>query len=310
MAKRDWYDILGVARDASQDEIKRAYRNLARRLHPDVNKAADAQARFTEVQEAYDVLSDEKRKAAYDRHGHAAFDPGAAGQARGGAHYTWSNAGQPGGGARVEDVSDLSDLFETFFAARKPGARAGTRQSRTRRHTPEPAIHDLAIDFETAARGGLATLSVGPRTIDVKIPKGVASGAKLRVPSSATGDGDVIIRVAVRPHPLFRRRGEGKSLDLELDLPLALHEGVFGTRISIPTLAGAVDLTVPPGAGGGKALRLRGKGIDDGTVKGDLYVFPRVIVPKADDLPKRLRDALDREQSALPCPRTGPEWTS
>lgn len=310
MAKRDFYEVLGVSRDANPDEIKRAYRALARKHHPDVNKAADAQKKFTEIQEAYDVLSDEKRKAAYDRHGHAAFDAPSGAPGRGGAHYSWSNVGEPGGGgARVEDVSDLSDLFETFFAGRKPpGGRAGTRQTKARRHSPDPTIHDLAVEFETAAAGGLATLSVGGRTIEVKIPRGVYSGAKLRVPSSATGDGEVLIRLTVKPHALFRRRGDGKSLDLEVDLPLSIPEAVFGARVAVPTLDGAVDLTVPPGAGGGKALRVKGKGLDDGTVKGDLYVFPRVLAPKAEDLPKKVRDALDRDRDTFASPRTGDEW--
>lgn len=310
MAKRDFYEILGVSRSASADEIKKAYRALARKHHPDVNKAADAQKKFTEIQEAYDVLSDDKRKALYDRHGHAGLDPSASAGRPGsgrGPHYSWSNVGgAPGGGS--EDATDLSDLFETFFAGRRPGARASTRQSRTRRHTPDPTIHDLAIDFETAASGGTATLSVGDRTIDVRIPRAVATGAKLRVPATATGDGDVLIRLTVRPHALFRRRAEGKSLDLEIDLPLSLPEAIFGARVAVPTLDGLVEMTVPPGAGGGKALRLKARGLDDSSAKGDLYVYPRVIAPRAEDLPKKLREALERDRDSFPAPRTGDEW--
>ena len=305
-AKRDLYQVLGVTRSASQDEIKKAYRALARKHHPDVNKSPDAQRVFTQIQEAYDVLSDEKRRAAYDRHGDAAFDPASTQS----PHYTWTNVAQPGSGHAGDEATDLSDLFETFFAGRRASPRAGARQSRARRHTPEPTIHDLAIDFATAAAGGTATLTVGARTIDVKIPKGVATGAKLRVPSSATGDGDVLIRLTVRPHALFRRRGEGKSLDLELDLPLSLDEAVFGAKVAVPTLTKPVELSVPPGAGGGKPLRVRGQGLDDGHARGDLYVYPRVIAAKADDLPADLRDALDRHRGHLASPRLGPEWRS
>jgi DnaJ-class molecular chaperone len=149
-------------------------------------------------------------------------------------------------------------------------------------------------------------LTVGGRSIQVKIPRAVASGARLRVPSAATGDGDVLIRLTVKPHRLFRRRGEGKAMDLELDLPLTIAEAIFGARVEVPTLEGAVHLTVPPGAGRGKPLRVKGHGLDDGVVTGDLYVYPRVIAPKAEDLPKKLRDALEKEE--FPSPRTGPEW--
>ena len=170
-------------------------------------------------------------------------------------------------------------------------------------------MHDLAIDFEVAARGGVATLAVGSgRTIEVKIPKAVASGAKLRVPASATGDGDVLIRLTVRPHPLYRRRGEGRSLDLDIDLPLTITEGIFGAKLPVPTLEGPVDLTVPPGAGGGKALRIRGRGLDDGTARGDLYVYPRIVPPRAEELPADARSALERLGGQLPSPRAGPEW--
>lgn len=314
MAKQDFYETLGVPRGATPDEIKKAYRTLARKYHPDVNKEPDAQKRFTAVQEAYDVLSDEKRRAAYDRHGHAAFDAGAA---AGGPHYSWSNVGEPGGSVRAEDISDLSELFESFFGGRRESARAGSRQTRPRRHTPEPAVHDLTIDFETAARGGTVSLQVSggraKKQIDVKIPRGVASGAKLRVPAAATGDGDLLIRLTVRPHPLWRRRGDAKSPDLEMDLPLNLTEAIFGTRVEVPTLDGTVDLTVPPGAGGGKALRVKGRGLapagdDDDAPRGDLFVIPRVVPPAAGDLTKEARSALEKLRDKLPSPRTGPGW--
>lgn len=317
MARQDYYETLGVARGASQDEIKRAYRALARKYHPDVNKDPDAQKRFTQVQQAYDVLSDEKQREAYDRLGHAAYESGAGGAQPGrGAHYSWTNVGEPGRGGRPEDLSDISELFETFFGGARPsGGRASARQTRARRHTPEPTVHDLTVDFETAARGGSATIAIagrGRRQIEVKIPRGVASGAKLRVPASATGSGDVLIRVHVTPHPLWRRRGDPRSLDLEMDLPLSLTEAVFGARIPVPTLDGTVDLTIPPGAGGGKALRVKGQGLeappDQETARGDLFVFPRVVAPPASDLGKDARRALEELQGTLPSPRTGPAW--
>lgn len=320
MTKKDLYAVLGVPREASQDDIRKAYRALARKLHPDVNKEPDAQSKFTEVQEAYDILSDDEKKAAYDRYGHAAFDPagfgsGAAGKGPRSGTYRWSNVAQPGGSVQAEDLSDLSDLFDTFFGGRRSAraerGAAGPRHAR--RHAPEPTIRDLTIDFETAARGGTATLTIGgpsSRTIDVKIPQGVATGAKLRVPASATGDGDILLRVTVRPHPIWRRRGDPPSLDLEMDLPLSLTEAIFGAKVAVPTLDGKVDLTVPPGAGAGKALRLKGRGLEKAGAdqRGDLFVLPRVIPPAPDDLTPQARKALQAMADTLASPRTGAEW--
>ncbi|HYE62256.1 MAG TPA: DnaJ C-terminal domain-containing protein [Phycisphaerales bacterium] len=302
MAK-DYYDILGVGRGASADEIKSAYRKLARKYHPDVNKDAEAQKRFTEVQQAYDVLSDEQKRKLYDQFGAAAFESGgpgtAAGQQQrtrgggggGGAHYTWSNVGGPGGGPGFgfdPDTEDMSSIFESIFGGRggSPfggggggGGAAGGGRTRSRsrggpgeeyaRPAPDEVRQDVTIDFMTAAKGGVQKLRVTEdgksRTIEVSIPSGAEEGQQLRVRGGAGGR-DLILRLHIGTHELFRRgEGEqaGKGLDLTLELPLTIAEATLGATVSVPTLTGPVDLQVPPGTASGKKLRLRGRGIHD-----------------------------------------------
>lgn len=282
MAQRDFYEILGVKRNATQDEIRVAYRKLARRYHPDVNKEPDAQAKFTEIQEAYDILSDEEKRKLYDRVGRAGFAQGAAG-------------GRPGpggrGGVHVDfDLNDLGSMFDAFFGGRKgragPGPSPGADPfaGRARMTKPEPIRFDTTVSFMTAAKGGTEHLSVntpgGSKRIGVTIPKGVADGAKLRVRGSED-EPDIIVTVSVGGHPHFRRPDRA-GLDLEFDLPLSVSEAVFGAEISVPTLTGPVSLRVPPGAASGKKLRLRGRGLEDAKgKKGDLYAVIRIVPPDA-----------------------------
>jgi len=285
MKYKDYYAILGVERDASADDIKRAYRKLARKYHPDVSKEANAEERFKEVGEAYETLKDPEKRAAYDQLGrHAPGEeirpPPDWGEAFGGAPFG-------GGAAGFEDI-DLADLF-----AGLAGRRGGTRNAGPAGGRDIEA--QVRIPFEQAFTGGemelsLTDLEVGddgrvrrvPRRVRVRIPPGVTDGQVLRVPGKGGKgvrggpDGDLYLDFQVEPHPLFRAEG----LDLYLDLPLAPWEAVLGTSVEIPTPGGRVALKVPPGTRARQKLRLTGRGFarPDGT-KGDLYATVEIAVP-------------------------------
>jgi DnaJ-class molecular chaperone len=337
MAKRDYYDVLGVGRSASADEIRKAYRTLARQLHPDVNKAADASKKFTEVQEAYDVLSDEQKKKLYDQFGHAGVSPGAGGPAPAGGgrpHYSWSNVGGPGGVSGAEfDAEDLGSMFEAFFGERgghgagfgggmggmggatrgRPGAGKARRAGRTPEAEPAAIEHELDITFMTAARGGTEPLRLNTdgksRTIEVKIPKGTADGARLRVRGGADGQ-DIILRIKVGPHPVFRRTEHGvgpQGLDLYLDLPLSIAEAALGATVTAPTLDGSVELRIPPGTASGRKLRVRGQGLEDAKgARGDLYAVVKIVPPESGQLSAADAAALRRISESGPSPRA--DW--
>ena len=297
MNEKDLYSILGVSRSASADEIKKAYRGLARKLHPDVNKAANAAAEFGKVQEAYDVLSDEKKKRYYDQFGVA---PGSAASVagagpNGSGHAGWGPGGFGGQNVRVDgmdlDPEEIGSMFESFFGrsgsdpfARGPfaGGRPGGRASAAQRaRTPEPLEHEVLISFMTAAIGGKEDVRLvtddKPRTIEVNIPAGVREGQQLRVRKGA-GERDVVITVKVGEHPRFRR---GDANDVLVDLPLNLAEATLGATVPVPTLDGDVELTVPPGTPSGAKLRLRGKGIKPASgTPGDLFAVIKIVTPK------------------------------
>lgn len=307
MAKRDYYDVLGVARDASAEDIKKAYRKLARVHHPDVSKAPDAQARFTEIQEAYATLSDESKRAQYDRFGHAGVGA-----------KSWQ-PGQGGGGTRVEyDVEDLGSVFDAFFGGgggQDPfggfRSKRGRAQARPRSAPRRELERELAVSFEVAARGGKETLRLShdgqSRSIEVTIPKGVSDGAKLRIRNALGEDDptDLILRITVGKHPLFKRDG----LDLTLDLPVTMGEAIFGAKVLVPTLGKPVELTVPAGTNGGSRLRLRGRGIEDAKGKtGDLYAVVRVQVPKGSALDDETREVIERVSESQGDVRSGPGW--
>ncbi len=303
MSARDYYEVLGVPRTAKADEIRSAYRKLARQLHPDVNKAPDAQRKFTEVQNAYDVLSDDKKRAMYDQFGSAAFETGAAqeaaSRARTGPHYSWSNAGgpRPGGSVNVNGVNfdpeDINSIFESVFGGgfgRADGAPSGAGRKKTRRGraapVQDPIEHELEVPFEIAARGGVQTLRLttggAGKTVEVTIPAGIESDRQLRIRGGAA-EPDVLLRIKVSPHRWFRR-GEheetGKGLDLFVDLPLSIAEATLGAKVTIPTLDGSVELAIPPGSPSGRKLRLRGKGIRDSSGRiGDLFGIVKIVPP-------------------------------
>lgn len=340
MAK-DYYDLLGVSKSASADDIKSSYRKLARKYHPDVNKEKGAQQKFTEVQHAYDILSDDGKRKLYDQFGAAAFESGgpgtAAGQqprgsrgAPGQGHYSWSNVGgSPGAGGFGADfeMDDAGSVFDAIFGGRggSPfggGGGGGGRRAKARSRAGDDdeagtARSEITVDFLTAARGGTQRLRVGEgskaKTIDVTIAAGTEDGAQLRVRNGTADGRDLILKVKVSPHELFRR-GEGpdtgKGLDLTLDLPLTIAEATLGATVSVPTLSAPVETQVPPGTASGKKLRLRAKGIHDPQGRhGDLYAVIRIVPPKGDALTPQQRETLEDIAAVQPNPRSGAAWS-
>jgi len=279
----DYYETLGVKRDASEGDIKSAYRKLARKYHPDRNPGdKQAEAKFKEVQEAYDVLSDKAKRANYDRFGTA--EPGAGFRGgRGGQRgqtFHWGGGGP--GGFQEMDPAAASELFRNLF-----GEGGGTedlgdlfgqrgRGRRTRRAEAPEVEREVTIPFMTAALGGSVNLNVDGRELSVKIPAGVAEGQALRLQGQAPGGGNLKLVLRIQPHPYFRREGK----DVILEVPLALPEAVLGTKVDVPTLDGTrLTVKIPPGASSGSRLRLRGKGIGGG----DQYIEVKVQVPAPKD---------------------------
>ncbi len=305
VAFRDYYETLGVPRDASTEDIRKAYRKLARENHPDVNKDPGADDRFKEISEAYEVLRDPDKRKRYDQLGanwKAGQDVSGApgwedvfrrGRQRGGAS---AGAGGGGGGGpsggfgdgvRVEfggdlDGADFSEFFGDLFGG---GGRSSIFDSfasssgRTRRGADQEAILELSL--EEAAAGGTRRLSIDGRELEVDIPPGVRDGQRLRVRvrggASSDSDGDLILRIRLRPHPRLRVKGD----DLQVDLPIAPWEGALGAKVPVQTLTGTAQVTVPPGSSSGRRLRLRGEGLPkEGGGKGDLYAVVSIKVPK------------------------------
>jgi len=327
MAKRDYYEVLGVPRAASGDEIKKAHRRLVRQFHPDANKSdPKAAEKFKEAQDAYDVLSDEQKRRNYDQFGHAGVggDPGAGprgGGGRGGPGMdpfeAFRRSQQAAGRARewkagpnttVEDFDfggpgGFSDMFDQMFGAKGRGGAGGGARGRGRvQEEPIPDIeHPVALSFEQAARGTTLPLQINRdgqvETIEVKIPPGVKDGSRVRIKGRGQQvngrAGDIHIVTSVNPHPYYRREG----LDIYVDVPLSLYEALLGTKVEVPTLDGPITLTIPPGTSSGAKLRLKGRGIERGSEKGDQYVVPKVIVPRdLDDEDKQAIEALAKKR--------------
>ena len=272
MRFKDYYETLGVARDASQDDVKRAYRRLARKFHPDVSKEANAESRFKEVGEAYEVLKDPEKRAAYDRfgkdwkHGQEFRPP-----------PDWERQFHFGGGG-FSGTSGFSDFFETLFG--HGGARGARGPMRGRGGDQST---QLEIPIEDAYRGATRNITLRGRTLSVRIPRGITEGQRIRLSgqggAGAAGGpaGDLYLTVAYAAHPLFRAEGR----DVHLKLPVAPWEAALGATVAVPTLGGKVDLKVPRGSRAGRTLRLKGRGLP-GRPNGDQYVALEIVVPPAD----------------------------
>jgi DnaJ-class molecular chaperone len=313
MPERTYYETLGVGRDATPERIKKAYRSLARKHHPDVNPGDKAaEARFKEAQQAYDILGDPEKRKLYDQLGHAAFVAGGAtGPRAGAAEWARQQGGEdadfidlsqffgPGGNVRFTtsgggpgpQAESDPGLFEELFSRFRGGggsrtAGGGGGRRAASRGTPTEA--SLTIPFLTAVKGGETSIAITRpdgrvETLAVKVPPGTRQGSKLRLRGrgdAAPGQepGDLLIRVEVEPHPYFTREGQ----DLFADVPITLGEAVLGARVEVPTLDGPKVIPIPAGTSGGQKLRLRGQGVPahGNRPVGDLFVVPRIVVPK------------------------------
>jgi DnaJ-class molecular chaperone len=292
----DLYQRLGVQRGASEAEIKKAYRSLAKQLHPDRNKdKPDAAKRFAEVTQAYDLLSDGDKRARYDRgeideegNPKMPFGGGFGGYSSGAGPQPGANGFENfdfGGGA---DAADLSDLFEGLFGSatrgRGPGGFGGFRQRARAPQKGADIAYRLKIPFvdAVALKPQRITLADG-KTIDVKLPKGLEDGTRIRLAGKGAegpgGRGDAIVTIEIAPHAFFRREGN----DIRLDLPVTLKEAVLGAKVKVPTPEGAVMLTIPKGTTSGKVLRLKERGFTARNGKrGDQLVAIEVDVPASD----------------------------
>ena len=285
---KDYYEVLGVPRDASQDEIRRAYRKLAREYHPDLNRESDAEERFKEVGEAYEVLSDPDKRERYDRLG-AQWRAREEASGSGSFEDFFDRQGF-GGDVRVEfGDGGFSEFFERLF-----GDGAAARTSGPLRGLDREAVLELSL--EDALAGGRRRLSLEDgRSLDVNIPAGVREGQRIRLAGQGAGgrdggpSGDLYLRVRLKPHPTFRRRGD----DLDLELPVAPWEAALGATVPVPTLTGTAQVRVPAGSSSGRRLRLRGRGLPkQGGGHGDLHAIVRITVPK--HLSEQERDLFEK----------------
>ncbi len=295
MKYKDYYAILGVKRDASADDIRKAYRKLAQKYHPDVSKEANAEEKFKEVAEAYQTLKDPEKRAAYDQLG-TGYQPGQDFRPPPDweQHFARGGGGAPfgtGGGAFSFEDIDLSDLFENLS---RRGARSG-RGGAPRAIPGEDYEVTVHLPLEDAHRGTQVDLALRvpeydaagnvrhvPKTIKARIPKGATDGQRLRLRGqggkglNGGRDGDLYLDIVLHPHPLFRPTGH----DLYLELPLAPWEAALGATVEVPTLDGAVNLKIPPGTAAGRKLRLARKGLaKPGGGEGDLYAVVQIVNP-------------------------------
>lgn len=297
MQFKDYYKILGVAREAEQDDIKRAYRKLARKYHPDVSKESDAEERFKEVNEAYEVLKDPEKRKAYDQFG---------ANWREGQEFRPPPGYEPGfgfAGGGFAHEGEFSDFFESLFGRR---GGAGVRMR------GEDQVARVAVDLAEAYGGGVRPVTLSApeldesgavvsreRTLNVRIPKGVTEGQRIRLagqggPGLGGGPaGDLYLEVSFRPHPIFR----AEKRDIFVELPIAPWEAALGRSVSVPTLGGRVELKIPAGSQSGRKLRLRGRGLP-GDPPGDQYVELRIVTPPAQT--PEARAFYERMEAELP----------
>lgn len=298
MDYKDYYAIMGVKEDATQAEIKRAYRKLARKYHPDVNQGADSEAKFKELGEAYEVLKSPEKRAAYDQLGS---------QWQAGQEFHpppgWDAGFEYGGGGGAQpDMGDFSDFFESLFGQR--GAAGGSRPGRGRgpaagqgfRMRGEDHHAKILVELEDSYHGATRSISLKmpqmsgdghvtaqTRTLNVRIPKGVRQGQQIRLSGQGGAGygegegGDLYLEIEFNPGSKYRVEGA----DVYLDLPLAPWEAALGDTVNVPTPAGSVDLKIPPNSQAGKKLRLKGRGIP-ASQPGDFYVVLQIKLPPAD----------------------------
>jgi curved DNA-binding protein len=310
MEYRDYYKILGVARGATADEIKKAYRRLARKYHPDVSKEKDAEARFKEVQEAYEVLKDTEKRAAYDQLG-SNWQQGQ--QFRPPPDWTsgFEFRGRPSGAGQEEFAGGFSDFFSSLFGGMGGMGGGYSQPGAQRRRRGRDSHARIDIELDEAYRGGTrmvelqrpeataeGSVELRRHTVKVTIPKGITSGQRLRLGGqgeAAPGGGaagDLYLEIHIRPNDRFQLDGR----DVTLTLPIAPWEAALGATVTAPTLGGSVEMRIPPGSQSGRKLRLRGRGLP-GEPPGDQVVQLRIVVPPADGpeakaLYERMRDEL------------------
>ncbi len=284
MEYKDYYKTLGVERSASADDIKKRYRVLARKYHPDVSKEPDAEKKFKDVQEAYEVLKDPEKRKAYDQFGS---------NWKHGQQFDWDAAGFGGMGG---GFSDFGDFFESIFGGGR-GARSG-RSHQASGIRGENVSATLVLTLEEVFAGGQKSVQVQvpedigmgqrrsvPKTVSVKIPAGIEEGKKIRLagmgtPGFAGGkSGDLLLEVKYAPHRLFEVDGK----DVRVQVPIAPWEAALGATVTVPTLKGKVDLKIPAGSKGGGKMRLKGRGLP-GTPPGDHYVVLQMVAPPANNM--------------------------
>lgn len=304
MEYRDYYQIMGVARTATADEIKKAYRRLARKYHPDVSKEKDAEKKFKEVQEAYEVLKDPEKRAAYDQLGSEykqgqQFRPppdwGSGFEFRGGPRQGRARAGGAHTEESFEDAEGFSDFFSSLFGARGFGGGAGPGFGGAGARAARDHHARVDIDLEEAYSGTTrtlelkrpdlkpdGTLDLKTHTVKVTIPAGVTEGQLIRLAGqgehSPNGGkpGDLYLEVHMKPNRLFQLDGR----DVTLTLPITPWESALGATVTVPTLGGGVDMRIPPNSQSGQKLRLRGRGLP-GQTPGDQYIQLKIVVPPA-----------------------------
>jgi DnaJ-class molecular chaperone len=291
---RDPYEVLGVPRTASQDDVKKAYRRLAKKLHPDANKNdAKAAVKFAELNAAYEILGEDDKRKAFDRgeidaegkprfRGFEGFGghPGAGG-AGGFETHTWGPEGVRGGGG----FAGIDEILKNVFGAR--GARSGPQfefEDLSPRTRGQDVSAEVTITLAEAAKGGSRRVHLpSGKEIEVKIPTGLTDGQQIRLKGQGNrgpgGAGDALITVHIAPHPYLKPEGS----NLRVDVPIALYEAVLGGKVRVPTLDGAVELAIPPGTSAGRTFRLKGKGLPAKHGRGDLFASVRIVLPEGKD---------------------------
>lgn len=318
---QDYYQTLGVSRNASQDEIHNAYRKLARKFHPDINKDAGAEEKFKQIGEAYEVLKDPEKRKRYDMLGSnwkagQDFTPPPGWE---NVHFDFQTGGGGASGFRFRNggLGGFSDFFKTFFGGMgggmdfdmgdfetaAGGSRAGPGTMRGQDHEAEITISledayrgaRRAITLQVAEPDGAGGLRHSARNYEVKIPPGIKDGGRIRLAGQGAKGmggapaGDLYLRVRIAPHPTFRVRGH----DLEMDLKIAPWEAALGAKADVPTLDGPVTMTIPPGVQSGQRMRLKEKGLPKkGDARGDLYAVIQVAIPK--DLSDKERELFEQ----------------